>query len=228
MRSTARRHIMTVGAQLTGVPADGWRIHWIVLRGDLRKITLLPLKSDQSQVEISVAHHGGKFPVRPGQPLQSSRVDIGVFASNGKRFSTPSFISFFHLNNEIRTYSDDGRILSVDYATASTNYVDPVISLAKHWRDEYQYDEDHRPTGWTRRQGETVDHFNLRGERIEETDKLGRATVTRSVNYIPRSSSDNTTAPDLIQVDGDLRLHYRYASDTDFTGEVVSRERATQ
>ncbi|MEI8244162.1 MAG: hypothetical protein WCI17_12910, partial [bacterium] len=229
MRNTARRHTMTVGAQPTGVPADGWRIHWVVLRGDPRRITLLPLKPDQSQMEISVAHHGGRFPVQAGQPLQTSRVDIGVIASNGQRYSAPSFVSFFHLNNEIRTYADDGRILSVDYATAATNrYVDPVLSLAKHWRDEYQYDADRQPTGWTRHTGDTVERFTLRGERVVEADKQGRATVTRTVNYIPRSSSDNSTPPDLIQVDGDTRIHYRYASDRDFTGEVVRRERATQ
>jgi len=227
MRSTAHRHTMTVGAQLTGVPADGWRLRWVVLRGDPRKITLLPLQPDQSQVEVSVMHHGGRFSVRAGQPLQSSRVDIGVFATRGQQVSAPSFVSFFHLNNETRTYADDGRILTMDYTVAATNrYVDPVISLSKHWRDEYQYDEDRQPTGWTRHLGDTVERFNLRGERVEETDKLGRATVTRTVNYIPRSATDNSTAPDLIQVDGDFRIRYRYASDQDRTGEVVSRERA--
>lgn len=228
MRSTARRHTMTVGAQLTGVPVDGWRIHWVVLRGDPRKITILPFKPDQSQVELSVAYHGGRFPVRAGQPLQTSRVDIGVIASNGRYYSAPSFISFFHLNNEIRTYADDGRILTMDYAAAiATNrYVDPVLSLAKHWRDEYQYDEARQPTGWTRRTGDTVESFNLRGERVLEKDKLGRPKVTRTINYLPRSSGNNAIAPDLIQVDGEERIRYRYISDRDFTGEVAGRERA--
>jgi len=226
LRSTARRHTMIVGAQLTGAPPDGWRIHWVALRGDPRKISIRPLRPDQSQAEISVIHHGGRFSVRAGQPLQSSRVDIGVFASNGQLYSAPSFVSFLHLDNEIRTYADDGRILAMDYAAATNRYVDPRISLAKHWRDEYQYAADRRPVGWTRRLGDTVEHFTLRGERVEELDKLGRATVTRTVNYIPRSSADNSTTPDLIQVDGESRIRYRYASDHDFAGEVVSRERA--
>ncbi|MEI6210980.1 MAG: hypothetical protein WCR06_05075 [bacterium] len=228
LRSTARRHTMTLGAQLTGVPADGWRIHWVVLRGDPRKVTILPFKPDQSQVEISVAHHGGTFPVRAGQPLQTSRVDIGVIASNGRLYSAPSFVSFFHLNNEIRSYADDGRILTVDYAAAvaTNHYVDPVLSMDKHWRDEYLYDEARQPTGWLRRTGDTVERFNMRGERVLETDKQGRPTVTRTVNYIPRSSVDNAMVPDLIQVDGEERIRYRYASERDLTGEVVSRERA--
>ncbi|MFZ4397854.1 MAG: tetratricopeptide repeat protein [Kiritimatiellia bacterium] len=228
LRSTARRHTMTLGAQLTGVPADGWRIHWVVLRGDPRKVTILPFKPDQSQVELSVAHHGGTFPVRAGQPLQTSRVDIGVIASNGRQYSAPSFVSFFHLNNEIRSYADDGRILTVDYAAAvvTNRYVDPVLSMDKHWRDEYLYDEARQPTGWLRRTGDTVERFSMRGERVLETDKQGRPTVTRTVNYIPRSSVDNAMVPDLIQVDGEERIRYRYASERDLTGEVVSRERA--
>ena len=225
LRNTARRHTMTVGAQLTGVPADGWRLHWVVLRGDPRKITLLPLQPDQSEVEISVVHHGGQFPVQAGQPLQSSRVDIGVFASNGQRYSAPSFVSFFHLDNEIRTYADDGRILAMDYAAATNRYVDPLLSLAKRWRDEYQYDADGHPTGWTRRRGGQSERFTPRGERVEKTDKLGRATVTRTVNYLPRATAGNPAAPELVQVDGEFRLRYRYASDRDVTGEVVSRER---
>ena len=180
-------------------------------------------------VEIAVAHQGGHFPVQAGQPLQSSRVDIGIFATRGQHSSAPSFVSFFHLDNEIRTYAEDGRILAVDYAVAATNrYVDPQLSLAKHWRDEYQYAPDRRPIGWTRHLGDTRESFNLRGERVEETDSLGRATVTRTVNYIPRMSVDNSTTPDLIEVSGDYRIRYHYASDTDFTGEVASRDRASQ
>ena len=227
LRSTAHRHTMTVGAQLSGAPTDGWQLHWVVLRGDPHKINFLSHAPTQAQMELSVAYHSGRFPVQANQPLQSSRVDIGIIASKGQRYSAPAFISLMHLNNERRTYSTDGRILAMDYEVAATNYVDPVISLAKHWRDEYQYAADLRPIGWTRHLGETIEHFNLRGERVEETDKLGRATLTHTVTYIPRSSADPAIPPDLIQVDGDLRMSYRYASDSDFTGEVVSRERGT-
>jgi len=225
LRSMAHRHTMTVSAQLIGMPADGWKLHWVVLRGDTRKTSILPLKPDQSEVELSVTYHGGRFPAHPGQPLQTSRVDIGVFASNGTLYSAPSFISFFHLNNEIRTYSDDGRILSVDYNVATNRYVDPVISRTKAWRDDYQYDTDHQLTGWTRHQGDRIEQFNPRGERIEATDKLGRPTTTRAVQYIPRSFANNASVPELIEIDSDTRIHYRYKSDHDLTGEVSSREK---
>jgi YD repeat-containing protein len=226
-RTTARHRSLTVGASLMGAPTDRWQIRWAVLSGDPRKVSIVPRKPDQSLAEIDVIHHGGRFPAREGQPLLTSRVDVGVFACRGDRCSAPSFISFFHLNNEIRSYADDGRLLSVDYAAAATNrYVDPLLSLAKHWRDEYQYDADGHLTGWTRRTGSQVERFNARGERVEETDARGRPLVTRTVNYITRSAANNATAPDLVQVDGEVRLRYRYASDQDLTGEVASRERA--
>lgn len=228
LRNTAQRHAITLSAQLTGVPAPGWHLRWVVLRGDPRKVVLRPLRPDQSQMEVTVTHHGGRFPVRTGEPLQTSRVDIGVFATDGQRASAPSFLSFVHLNNEIRTYADDGRILVMDYASAATNrYVDPMLSLAKRWRDEYQYDADQKPTGWIRHTSGQIERFNTRGERIEQTDSQGRPTVTRTVNYLPRLSAENTTPPDWIQVEGDYRINYRYASAQDRTGTVASRERVS-
>jgi hypothetical protein len=226
LRSVAHRRTMTVGAQMNGAadPA-AWRLRWVVLHGDTRKVLLLPLRPDHGQVEISVAHPGGRFPAVPGQPLLASRLDVGVFATNGRQHSAPSFVSFFALDNERRRYADDGRILSVDYAVAATNYVDPVLSLPKHWRDEYRYDAEKRLTGWTRRRGDVSEDFSPRGERVEQADALGRPTVTRTVSYIPRSTPGGSAAPDLVQVDGGFRVRYRYTSDADFTGEVAGRER---
>ncbi|MFO0968044.1 MAG: hypothetical protein U0793_21015 [Gemmataceae bacterium] len=42
------------------------------------------------------------LPIAPGHPLESNRVDIGVFV-NGHYFSAPAFITFFSLDNEART-----------------------------------------------------------------------------------------------------------------------------
>lgn len=229
MRSVAFRHTMTVGAGLSGVSGDGWRLHWMTLRGDPRRVTLLPLTPDQTQMSLSVAYPGGCFPVAAGHPLKTSRVDVGVFASNGRLFSAPSFVSFFYLNNEVRTYSDDGRILAVDYAAAATTnrYVDPVLSLPKLWRDDYTYDANNQLTGWTRHRGAQSERFTPRGERIEKTDALDRATITRIVTYLPRSSSNGVSAPDLVQMDGGFRITYRYISDLDTTGEILTRERVS-
>jgi hypothetical protein len=226
-RNVAQRHTITLGAQLSGAPAAGWRLRWVVLRGDPRKVAFRPLTEDQARMEITVTHHGASFPVYPSAPLQSSRVDIGVFATDGRRASAPSFLCFFHLNNEKRTYAPDGRILVMDYDTTGTNrYVDPVITLNKQWRDEYQYDGEKKPTGWIRHTRGQTERFTPRGEKVEEADALGRPTVARTVNYMPRFSGGNDAPPDWIQVDGEVRLRYRYASDQDRVGTVVHRERA--
>lgn len=230
LRSSAWQHTMTIRAQMTGVSTNGWQLRWVLLRGDPAKATLRPSTPDPAQdEEISVAYHAARFPVEPGRPLQSSRVDIGVFATNGRLWSAPSFVSFLHLANEVRTYSDDGRILSIDYAAASTNrYVDPILSYNKHWRDDYQYDADQRLTGWTRWRGTLSEPFNTRGERVEQTDRLGRPSVTRAVSYLPRSTPNSAQTPDLVQVDGDWRIRYRYGSNRDRIGEVAGRERIGQ
>ena len=224
LRGVALRRTITIGASMNATPTNDWHLVWTVLHGDPLKVTILPLKADQSQAEISVLHHVAAFPVEPGQPLLTPRVDVGVFATNGRFYSAPAFISFLHLENENRTYSDDGRILSVDYASATNRYTDPVLSLHKNWRDEYQYDREHHLRGWKRKHGMTVENFNARGERIEEADKLGRPVVTRTVRYMPRGTDSGTGAPELVQVDGSERIHYSYSSDNDFTGEVASHE----
>lgn len=224
VRNVAFRHTMLIGAQLSS-PDPRWRLHWVVLRGDASRISLLPMNPEQTRTRVSVAYHTVPFAAEPDQPLQTSRVDLGVFASDGRIFSAPSFVSFFFLNNEIRRYTPDGRILSVDYAAAANRYVDPMLSLAKHWRDEYRYDNEQRLTGWTRRCGEAVEQFSPRGERIESTDTLGRPTLTRTVSYIVRTVPDGTSAPDLVAVDGEFQVKYRYASDSDTTGEMAGRER---
>ncbi len=227
LRGPARRHTLLAGAQMIGLPAEGWSLRWVVLRGDPSKVIILPRKPDQSLVEISVFYHDGRFPVRAGSPLQSGRVDIGVFAVRGQQVSAPAFFSFLHLNNELRTYAADGHILVMDYAAATNRYEDPRLSLPKRWRDEYEYNDDRQLTGWTRHLDNGAKaRFNARGERVEQTDKLGRPIVTRPVNYLPRTALDGATVPDLICVDSEFCVRYRYDSDSDRTGVVAGRERA--
>jgi hypothetical protein len=46
------------------------------------------------------------------------------------------------------------------------------------------------------------------------------------VNYVPRQTANREAPPELVQVDGDLRFRYRYASERDGVGEVSERLRA--
>jgi hypothetical protein len=165
---------------------DGRKLtwHWKVLRGDAEAITIRSLNDDQSMAELVVPYHASR-PVQPDSPMQSSRVDIGVFAHNGKHYSAPGFVSFVSLDNEERHYNKKNQIQSIQYNDG--NYSDPLIALAKNWRDEYKYDEAGQLVGWTRHRDGATEDFTPQGALIKTRDDRGRAVVTRLVKYVAKS-----------------------------------------
>ena len=92
---------------------------WVILRGDPDKIKIVPKKDDQSVAEITVAWHDRR-PVSPGSPLESNRVDIGVFVHNGTHYSAPGFVTFCTLDREARTYNKDGKLLDIGHGMGET------------------------------------------------------------------------------------------------------------
>jgi hypothetical protein len=92
---------------------------WVVLRGDAQQITIRPRNKENSVVEI-VVPWPQRRPVTPGSPLESNRIDIGVFAHNGTYHSAPGFITFTSLDNEARAYDDQGKILEIAYGMGET------------------------------------------------------------------------------------------------------------
>jgi hypothetical protein len=87
---------------------------WVVLRGDAAKIQIKPLNKANSEVELTVSFHPRR-PISPGSALESTRVDIGVFAENGVSVSPPAFVTFFSFDNEVRIYDDKGQIREIAY-----------------------------------------------------------------------------------------------------------------
>jgi len=92
---------------------------WTVLRGDKDKIAITPKNKEKSVVEIVVPYHDRR-PIAPGSPLESNRVDIGVFVNNGTYNSAPGFVTFYSMDNEARTYDDKGRVLEIGYGMGET------------------------------------------------------------------------------------------------------------
>lgn len=159
--------------------------HWVILRGDADKIKIKPLNKAGSIVEILISYQGRR-PIEPGSPLESNRIDIGAFVKNNKYYSPPSFISVMYLDNEKRIYDAKGRIQSVDYndPIVSKNYVDPMLILKKNWRDEYNYADDGKMTGWTRVRGDKKEKFIAEGGAlITKTDAAGKPTEFKKINY---------------------------------------------
>lgn len=87
---------------------------WVVLRGDPSRITITPKNPAGSVVQVLVQYQERR-PVTEGSPLESNRVDIGLFASNGAYWSPPAFLTLFGLDSECRTYDADGRVVEAGY-----------------------------------------------------------------------------------------------------------------
>ncbi len=198
------------------------QLHWVVLQGDPSKISFAPCATNSSLMKVTVAHHEPfPTPAGNGQSIMTARVDIGVIAETPAGFSMPSFISFCFLSNERRVYAGDGRILSIDYTRPQAGYTDPLMSYTRNWKDTYQYDAQGRLTGWRRARGRDTEEFTSYGHRIVATDASGRATRAHVVRYLPRKirvDETNEGLPDLAEMDDNLEVTYRYASDRDFVG----------
>jgi hypothetical protein len=88
------------------------KYEWRVLRGDPDGVKIIPKKADGSIVEIAV-RAPTRRPVAPGSPIESPRVDIGVFVHNGHWWSAPAFITWYGLDNEIRDYDEKDRVIEM-------------------------------------------------------------------------------------------------------------------
>jgi hypothetical protein len=120
-RSKERTRRLVVSAEgsrdLNGAPLT---YRWAILRGDPERIQIKPRNESGSVAEITVAYHERR-PIAPGSPLESNRVDIGVFAHNGKYHSAPGFVTFYTLDSEARTYDARGRVSAIGYGMGATD-----------------------------------------------------------------------------------------------------------
>ncbi len=87
--------------------------HWVVLRGDRSRIKIQP-RQGGAVAEVLVAYHPRR-PIARNAPMSSNRVDIGVFVEADGVYSAPGFITFYGLDNQLRTYDRHRRIVEVHY-----------------------------------------------------------------------------------------------------------------
>lgn len=143
------------------------QIHWRVLRGDEASVTLTRSETaPEATIRVRWNQPGWDVPGSPG--LRSRRIEIGVFADDGERYSPPCFITFYFLPNEVRRYDEQDRIAETDYRFPGA-FTDITLTSTKPWRDLYHYDKTTGAlTGWTREEeGKPPMAFDAEGRLLE-------------------------------------------------------------
>ncbi len=177
--SLRRRYVLSAegSADANGRPLA---FHWRLLQGDPARVVIRSMGERSERAEITIAWHP-PIPAASEPNVMSSRVDIGLFAHNGKHFSAPAFFTIYFPPSEERVYGEDGRIRSVRYRKGtSAPYTDPVIYTPREWTDEYEYGPDGQMTGWTRLMGGRRERYDAGGRRVG-ADGTPRETVYRLV-----------------------------------------------
>jgi hypothetical protein len=170
------------------------KFRWVVLQGGENSVRIKPLGAAGRRAELTFLWQPpGTVPGHPN--LATSRVDVGVFASDGRTTSLPAFVCSFTLASETREYDERGRVRFVEYRRPDDGapYVDPVLDVPKSWRDEYRYADDGLLTGWTRiRADAPSEEFTADGRIILSRAAEGRPESTRAVRYEAVSRVDGT------------------------------------
>lgn len=222
VRSTAHERRMVISAANTTDPnGRPLTFTWRVLRGDSDRITIRPLDSNASSVELRIPWHNRRLvPLRP--ELVTDRVDIGVFAHNREHYSAPAFVSLVYPPNQVRRYDEAGQILEVDYASPGLKdrYADPLLFSHRTWRDSYRYTEDGQLIGWDRISGDSTRRFTRHGALVVETDASGRPTKAERIRYeIKNAAQENRQ---IVEVPTGKFIAYHYRSASDLLGEPSS------
>lgn len=96
--------------------------HWKVLLGDPDRIKIRKLDDTAAKVEIEIPWHA-RFPIAEGSAMETNRVDVACFTSNGHWFSPPAIVSTYFPDNDQRVY-EDGKLIK---QTTNNNYTDPFL-----------------------------------------------------------------------------------------------------
>lgn len=105
MRVSAAGSVDATGQSLT--------FRWVVLQGDPSKVRIEPMGLGE-RARITWNWQGQR-PSAMYPDRFSGRVDIGVFAFNGRTWSPPAMITWWSDPREMRGYDADGRLLEVWY-----------------------------------------------------------------------------------------------------------------
>ncbi|WP_025896825.1 tetratricopeptide repeat protein [Sneathiella glossodoripedis] len=219
IRNTSFQKNMTVRvASATNIEESQVSYKWVVLQGNPRKVKITPKTPRADTIDLTIDWHA-PFQNANRPEFKSNRVEIGVFATNGKDYSAPSFVTFLYPTHQLRTYDEEGRLVSIDHRHQENAYIDPQIFTRRNWKDTYHYNEDGRLTGWTRQRRNKSTDYTRHGARVLEKDSNGRAVTAEQVTYVYKRAS-NGVAHASEELTGKI-LNYQYLGASDTLGILV-------
>jgi hypothetical protein len=164
---------------------------WRLLQGLEDRVKIVPLDPEGRRARVRVNWHDAFAIGDPAKMRQTSRVDIGVFASNGQVISAPAILSISFPTHEQRSYGplENGEIglLSVDYdAIHRWAYYDPLLHWSAPWTDAPLRDDAGAITGWTRtaREGRIRTISSLQAYRMDK-DRPDQPLLVEELRRIP-------------------------------------------
>jgi len=180
-----RRYVLSAAPSrdLTG---KALQYHWVLLRGSSEHVKITPRGPRGEEAVIELTWHEG-LTTRKRESEFTNRVDVALFADNGRRLSAPAFFSVKAQNKQKRTYDEQGRLISW-----SSGGDDPALWPRRRWTDTFEYSDDGQLLGWTRQYwadknknpGETQ-QFTATGQLIVE-GTLAEPRKTQPVRYVNR------------------------------------------
>ncbi|MBE7636388.1 hypothetical protein GUA87_05990 [Sneathiella sp. P13V-1] len=190
---------------------------WVILRGNPEKISINS-EDDGAKAEIKVQWHTRKDLTIKGH--YSGRVEIAVFADNGKEVSAPAILNFYYPPYQERVYDPSGNLLSIDHREPAGSYSDPQLFVKRDWKDSFRYDEKNRLIGWTRVSGDEKTEFTYHGAKIISKDNLGRALKAEQIGLLY-----NRDKKGRMVIEGEplgRYLNYQYQNEKDLRGFLIN------
>lgn len=162
-RSFAGQRRLEVSAEATVDPnGHPLTFTWVLLRGDPDKVTIIPSGPGGARAEIIADWHEPGEIIGPGD-IETSRIEIGVFAHNGHHVSAPAFVSIALPRHQQREYAGrgaDAQLWRIDY-DAGDSYVDPLIWPVAGWNDRLAHGPDGRVEVLTRQKAGVAQPYAL-------------------------------------------------------------------
>lgn len=84
---------------------------WVLLQGDPERVQITP-NEEGTQASVRIRWHPAQ---QAASGIRSHRVDIGLFASNGLKWSAPALFCMAMLPNEQRFFDEQGRLAEIYY-----------------------------------------------------------------------------------------------------------------